>query len=977
MKKKDGGIMGNYEVIDTKLSDISSDERLAYWFKKQKELKQPIYYLLPSTKWIFQARKLQPGLAFKTFDDIAKTILERVNVSYLGLSEYERTLFFQQFLAEDDVASLSSKEEEHHRAEALADTYGQLKRLNLTVDELPSSLLSMKPLFHRYEQLTVEFRKMLDPENIIHQAITSPLQEHLNIGAVVVDGYFDFNPLQYAILKRLIKENIPVTIYLPTLPSLALFEKTIQFLAELGFSSKKSAKIMVEKVNKIQIQSATTKEEEILAIFESVLIEEKRLEEVGIVMVDEYNDRPMIERLAEKRGIPLQQAKTLPLNETAVLSFLKAFLMHKGQFETKWDVLALFEPLAKLLCMRSHDYLLEKRMLIMNGRVKSESVARFIEQIKQAKQLFKQEMPFVDYLEQTIALLKSLELEQHWRARMQEEDETQELKKISIETQALERITHLLEEQANVLQERKLEDIMLHRYIYRRWLEETAKNTSLYLERGSRFGLSLYSLREAALFQGTHLYVIGMNEGVFPRSSQLAGYFQEKDLYELGSRPGLPTKSYTRDKQDGYFRQLFYLAETLTFSFITGLDKNNPLLASPYLAEMKRAQLLTHHNSEYRLSKMLDGKAVYFSDADYLEKTAYHLGRGFSLVSPPTKLVEMKERLERLKTGEETVPHEITEELATNTIAITALESYASCSFRYGMERILRVHEPEMIETDVSPLALGSLFHSLIETFYKKINAVRRPFSDLSEQEKDAALPVLLDLFAKKWGELEKSVPMISRFDLQLKKEQLEKQLRRWWAAERKLFWDNEKLGNMEIWKQEEPVTYLLTEDDQSILLTGKIDRIDRDENGFVVYDYKSGQERFKLEKEMKNGLKLQLPIYLASIESLLDKEGYGASYISLKEPQQRTNNGMWIESEIGKGSRFNVSSYCKNSAETLETEKLFQTYELKKTIIALSKGMRREFPVKPQVCFQFCPYQAVCRVTDDLKQEGEMANGL
>jgi len=78
------------------MEEIVSKERLHEWFENQSREQKPLYYLLPSVKWLQSARKLQPGISFQTFDDLAMLLLKTAMVEFTSISEEDRILLFLQ-----------------------------------------------------------------------------------------------------------------------------------------------------------------------------------------------------------------------------------------------------------------------------------------------------------------------------------------------------------------------------------------------------------------------------------------------------------------------------------------------------------------------------------------------------------------------------------------------------------------------------------------------------------------------------------------------------------------------------------------------------------------------------------------------------------------------------------------------------------------------------------------------------------------
>ena len=181
----------------------------------------------------------------------------------------------------------------------------------------------------------------------------------------------------------------------------------------------------------------------------------------------------------------------------------------------------------------------------------------------------------------------------------------------------------------------------------------------------------------------------------------------------------------------------------------------------------------------------------------------------------------------------------------------------------------------------------------------------------------------------------------------------------------------------MKLFKLEQPITLKLSIDEVTLTLTGKIDRIDIDDDGFVIYDYKSGDDSLHLENHVRPGIKLQLPVYLLAMQETLTNEkqsiyAHGATYISIKDPAKRSGNGIWRNEHVKKDSRFRISTRAKNKEETLEGNTLLEKYDVKQRIKHLWQGSVKTFSVKPLECHSSCIYKSVCRVTEEQKEAGE-----
>lgn len=953
--------MGIFNVVLSPVKEIASRERLRKYYFKQKELEYPIYYLLPSNKWLQGARKRQAGMAFKTFDDIADLILKKAEVKYVQISEAERDLFFQQLL-------VTSKDDEgqEHKAKAYSQTYGQLMRLGLTLNELPFTLSKLKPALENYEDQWVKKRRLLDPENRFHEALGLE-GINLPLGQVVIDGYMDFNPLQYKMLGCLMKNNIPITIYIQGIIEAEIVGETIKNLRKMGFEVKGEGDNN-HKNPRIQVSKAVTKEEEIRAVIIDIMgnvATGTPSDDIGIILADEAYKEDFL-KIAEQSSLSVQIPKKLPVLESILFKTIN-LILKQNNFNSKWDKIALIDLIHQLLFIDREQYWESKKEFLLRGFLPEEVKDRLELAIKFRKS-FKNKIPLVEVIQQLIEFVVSLQLVPVWKERVILIQEPNTALIIRNEWMAYDTIMSILKDKKEVLEEQGLHGMVINLNIFSSWFQELLRKKEIYVDRKPAKGLSLYSLRESALFRGEIIYVLGMNEGVFPSINRVGGYFQESDLKAIKGVYGLPTKSIFRKKDEGIFRQLFYLATQINFSYVCGFDPENEYQPSPFIEEYcKEVRYLCAEN-RYKQEPQCVAHAY--------EQAAFMLGMGKNVENAPRQMLDMMEHLTHLKEGEERVSPELTSDLITKKVGATTLEQYAACPFKFGMERLLKVSEPKVKEESLKPLYTGSMLHRIIENFYTELGVIGKRFSELNEGKKEKGEALLLDIFEKEWRSIQREHSDIQEYDLELEKISWTKMLKKWWIAEKEFFWNNAALRDMKLFKLEEHLEYSLKIDEETTLtIIGKVDRIDIDDKGFVIYDYKSGKASLNFEREVKWGLKLQIPLYILIVQNKLKLIAHGGSYISLKDPMKRATNGVWQKDNAGPKGRFKVSSRT-NKEDCLEGESLMDKYKLKDKIKELWLNSHFDYSVRPLLCYESCPYNGICRVTDELKEEGDNANG-
>ena len=250
---------------------------------------------------------------------------------------------------------------------------------------------------------------------------------------------------------------------------------------------------------------------------------------------------------------------------------------------------------------------------------------------------------------------------------------------------------------------------------------------------------------------------------MFPKQRTLRGYVQERYFENYSSPFPLQMTEYFRKLDDVSFAQLKYVAEKLTFSYVAGMNPHQPLLASKYIMD----ETITESFST--TSRLIND--IYQSNQEYQAKLAFHFGMGKQLKQQPVELKQSIENLAYLQSGQEIVSG-VWKEKLFNRISITGLERYASCPFRYGLERLLKVKEPLEKQKRIDAIEAGNMVHRIIEKFYS--DAKGKPFNQLEAFFQKQAEKVLAGIFETEWELMERVHPELSQTSLKKAKED-------WW----------------------------------------------------------------------------------------------------------------------------------------------------------------------------------------------------
>ena len=187
-------------------------------------------------------------------------------------------------------------------------------------------------------------------------------------------------------------------------------------------------------------------------------------------------------------------------------------------------------------------------------------------------------------------------------------------------------------------------------------------------------------------------------------------------------------------------------------------------------------------------------------------------------------------------------------------ISPSALETWATCPYRYFLSRILRIAAPPDDDADeLSALDRGSMVHKILERFVKESDGVtKEKLLELAEQEFDAA---------------EKS-GITGRYLLwEMEKETIRNGLSNFLDADARWLRGKPDMSDAEVGFKDVIVDVA---DLDEVSFQGKIDRLDVIGDEVRVRDFKTGKpDRYRGQAQdiytVANGKALQLPVYVAA----------------------------------------------------------------------------------------------------------------
>ena len=422
------------------------------------------------------------------------------------------------------------------------------------------------------------------------------------------------------------------------------------------------------------------------------------------------------------------------------------------------------------------------------------------------------------------------------------------------------------------------------------------------------------------------IFIIGMNDGVFPSIQKQEGFLNDEDRRKLKEmKVELAKGTLENLYEDNYniYKALTMAEEKLFFSYPSSNSEGGALRPSTYITKLKKIFVNIKEESD-----LIENKFTIINESNAFEELINNLRKEneneeiddiwYSIEDYFAQKDEWKDKLKSAKQAitYQNEPEKIKEEniskLYGDTLvtSISKLEQYRSCPFSYYLKYGLKLKPEE--EYKMQAIDTGTFMHEVIDEFFSLI------------REKDLNLKCLED------EQIEKIVEEIINEKLGLAKyyiftssdkfKVLTNKLKRVVIKSMKYIIDGLKNSDFEVFANElefkrgkEYSPILITLDDgKKIEITGKIDRIDlaKTEKGnyIRIIDYKSSVKNIDLN-EVIAGLQIQLLTYLDAACNIEEVMPAGVLYYSLIDPILKTDKKIdkeQIEEEMKKKFKMN-----------------------------------------------------------------------
>lgn len=515
--------------------------------------------------------------------------------------------------------------------------------------------------------------------------------------------------------------------------------------------------------------------------------------------------------------------------------------------------------------------------------------------------------------------------------------------------------------------------------------------------RFKNYGVQILPLSTLADHPRFAVFMAGMKEGAFPRRFT-EGVFIPQSRSKL-LEPLLPGDQFYKDRE--LFLGLLHLTAKKVYFSYPSFQQDDPVLPSLFIRELERisttplykdssvplftgSQILAKLNESRSLDSMLKENRLKISESlqsfvtpDILNFLRYRLGI-FQKRILQTELTRWEGNLN----DEPIVLSWLDKYYRNARYSPTQLEVYAKCPMIFFFERLLNSQQEQEIEEYLSAQERGIAIHNTLFRFYHDLSHEKRTIGELlliaqNELDKIPAPHNILWMMEKEFylgnkdqkGLLHKFLDYEN--DLALVYRTIPKHF--------ELSFGNPiaQIENTDPASTTDP--FVVEQDGVKYQFKGKIDRIEVSEDGTVlVVDYKTGG--VPTLKEMWEGEKLQLPLYLAAVRQILSSHYKklklaGGAFYRIKNEKELGKRVVFIDKDLFVGkikivnsAKFPNDKYTENDTPVTLDQFLNRILSFSIGNIKAIQAGHFQHTINRDKCERWggtsCGYLPLCRVS-------------
>jgi CRISPR/Cas system-associated exonuclease Cas4 (RecB family) len=380
---------------------------------------------------------------------------------------------------------------------------------------------------------------------------------------------------------------------------------------------------------------------------------------------------------------------------------------------------------------------------------------------------------------------------------------TENISSLSIEKEYIYHIYLSINRIKDVLAEQKI-DIKIDTFI--RLLRKIIRNLRIPFTGEPLSGLQIMGILETRLLDFENLYILSMNEGIFPKSESSLSFVP----YNLRKGFGLPTIEHQDAIYGYYFYRLIQRAKNITLLYNSNADGLQSGEMSRFIYQLK-------YENQYQLKE----KSIRYDINTLIPEEIS--------ISKTTEIVEKLSKYIATSTENK------------NYISPSALNTYLKCKLRFYYRYIAELEEKEVISEQVDAPMFGNILHETMQILYNPFvgKTIDSNIRNSILKNKNLINEAIDIAFSKEYFKGTKQKDYTGRNIIV--REMIEKYIRQILKIDLK--YTPFEIVSLES-KIGTSIPVNLNGKIENIKIAGKIDRIDNQNNQIRIIDYKSGADK-------------------------------------------------------------------------------------------------------------------------------------
>jgi ATP-dependent helicase/nuclease subunit B len=517
-------------------------------------------------------------------------------------------------------------------------------------------------------------------------------------------------------------------------------------------------------------------------------------------------------------------------------------------------------------------------------------------------------------------------------------------------------------------------------------LKIAISNTRYNIKQKNEYGILITAAEETRGLEFDYMFLAGVIDGEFPplyrpeifkpeirRKSEERHYLESRYLFY---------QTVTNFKKKLFISYPEYNndSELLPSSFLTALE--DVIIVNKDISSITNNKIFSRIELQAFLGKLIKNNA----DSQFIDSNCNNYIDDINKLKHKAKIEESRTKTHNFLEYEGII-NSISDGYKKNLekylekyFSISELEEYGECPMSYFFNRVIKIKAIQDLDDTITAIEFGSLLHDTLFEFFTVWKSQNNNSSFYSQKTKNNPSTIenqLITIAKEKANEKNITNPFFHIDFLKVVRKNNKKGILGNFITY-ELHKKNKNLENINFEPEFFEVSFGKeikkdTSDSElstntpitlgNVLMRGQVDRVDLFNDGentnFVIFDYKTGKTH-PTSTQIKEGTSLQLPIYVACIQKLLnDKLDVSASPIAAAYYILGNTINMTIP--------LHDSNYIKGGKNRIEFKDIVDksVEYINKYVVDISNGVfgyRKSKKQDEAVC-QYCNYKTICRV--------------